>query len=56
MEAPKTDKTTFDPDLSPENERNKDAARERNLIYDRRGRVYRDADGCPVRDKFGQPL
>jgi hypothetical protein len=52
----KTPKPKFDPDLSPDNEANKEAAREHKLIFDRRAGVYRDPDGCPVRDKFGQPL
>jgi hypothetical protein len=51
-----TTKNSFDPDLSPGSEVNKDAARERGLAYDPEESVYRDEDGCPVLDEFGQPL
>jgi hypothetical protein len=27
-----------------------------HVHYDQQKQVYRDEDGCPVRDKFGQPL
>lgn len=43
-------------DFSPQHETNREAARVRRLRYDRRRKVYIDCDGCPVRDKFGQPL
>lgn len=46
----------LDPDLSPGSEHNRDAAREKGLSYDTARKVYRDSDGCPVRDRFGQPL
>jgi hypothetical protein len=46
----------FDPDVPWYEEHNRDAARARGLSYDRRSRVYRDEDGCPTLDKFGQPL
>lgn len=49
-------KASFDPDLSPLSEHNQDAAEERGLRYDRDEGVYRDDDGCPVLDEFGQPL
>ena len=49
-------KSNFDPDLSPHSEVNEDAARERGLRYDPAESVYRDEDGCPVLDRFGQPL
>jgi hypothetical protein len=49
-------KNSFDPDLSPDNEANRDAAEERRLRYDPAESVYRDEDGCPVLDEFGQPL
>jgi len=52
----KKHKTQFDPDFSPNHETNKDAAKERNLTYDRFSKVYRDSDGCPVLDRFGQSL
>jgi len=50
------DEKKFDPDLSPGSEHNRDVAKENHLIYDAVKRVYRDSDGCPVRDRFGQPL
>ena len=46
----------FDPDFSPCSEVNEDAAKERKLKYDPTESVYRDEDGCPVRDRFGQLL
>ena len=49
-------KSSFDPDLSPDNETNRDAAEERGLRYDPAESVYRDEDGCPVLDRFGQPI
>lgn len=56
-EKPKDEpKPAFDPDLSPENPQNKEAARARRLVYDRRARVYKDEDGCIIRDEFGQRL
>ena len=50
-----TTKNSFDPDLSPGSEVNKDAAGERGLAYDPEESVYRDEDGCPVLDEFGHP-
>jgi hypothetical protein len=46
----------FDPDLSPENPHNREAARQQHLRFDQRRGFYRDADGSLVRDRFGQPL
>jgi hypothetical protein len=46
----------FDPDFSPRADINKRAAKVRGLKYDPNTRQYKDADGCPVRDRFGQPL
>jgi hypothetical protein len=46
----------FDPDLSKEHPTNQEAAKVRNLRYSKRHRAYVDEDGCPRRDKFGQPL
>jgi hypothetical protein len=46
----------FDADLSPDNEKNRKAAKEQRLVFDRTKGVYRDADGCPRRDRYGQPL
>jgi hypothetical protein len=50
------DPRPFDPDLSPEHPDNRETARRQSLTYDPRHQVYRDSDGCPTRDKFGQPL
>lgn len=46
----------FDADLSPNHPTNREAARVRGLTYDPVGCVYRDSDGCPILDHFGQPL
>lgn len=46
----------FDPDLPPDGPHNQRAARVRGLKYDRDHHVYRDRDGLPARDRFGQPL
>ena len=46
----------FDPDVSLYNPYNRKVARLRNLFYDEDAEVYRDEDGCPVRDRFGQDL
>ena len=46
----------FDPDCPPDGPHNEHAARVRGLRYDRDARVYRDRDGLPVRDQFGQPI
>lgn len=46
----------FDADYLPSNPVNQEAARQRGWEYDPRERVYRDEDGCLIRDKFGQPL
>lgn len=43
----------IDPDLSPNNPMNKEAAGRLGWYFD--GRCYRDADG-PIADKYGQPL
>lgn len=44
----------FDPDFSPGHPVNRCAAEASGLRYDPVDRVYRDEDGCPVRDRFGQ--
>ena len=49
-------KRSFDPDLSPCNEANRDVAENRGLAYDHAEDACRDEDGCPVLDHFGQPL
>ena len=48
--------TNFDPDLSPSNPTNRQAAAQRGLRYDSRRRTYVDEDGCLIRDQFGQPF
>ena len=50
------DSLRFDPDVSPQNLHNREAAKRLGLSYDERVEVYRDEDGCIVLDKFGQPL
>lgn len=50
------DTPRFDPDLSPDNSYNKKVAHELGFRYDPKRKVYRDSDGCPVRDRFGQYL
>ncbi len=50
----KKEKTEFDPDYPPSNPQNKEAARDHGLKYDSKAEVYRDEDGCLIRDKFGQ--
>lgn len=46
----------FDPDLTPENVHNQNAAYKEGLHFDPKKRMYCDADGCLIRDRFGQPL
>lgn len=46
----------FDPDLPWTAETNRQAAKARGLVYDRKKKVYIDPDGCPILDGFGQPL
>jgi hypothetical protein len=46
----------FDADFSPDHETNKQAAKAHGLRFDRQRNVYVDSDGCPTRDRFGQPL
>lgn len=46
----------IDPSVPWHEEHNMEAARELGLIYDPRSRVYRDTDGCLIRDRFGQPF
>lgn len=48
--------TSFDPDLRPDSEHNRRAAEDRRLQYDPRERVYKDEDGCPRFDEYGQSL
>ncbi len=44
----------FNADLSPKADTNVIAAQARKWKFD--GAVYRDEDGCPMADEFGQPL
>ena len=44
----------FDSDLSPSDIRNKLAADARGLKYNPPQGAYLDADGCLIRDRFGQ--
>jgi hypothetical protein len=46
----------FDASSNPNSSMDREAANQRGLVYDSGERVYRDEDGCPVRDEFGQPL
>jgi hypothetical protein len=46
----------FDPDLSPEHETNKRAAKARRVRYDARRGFYVDDEGCLRYDRYGQPL
>lgn len=46
----------IDSDVPWYEEHNRDAARKLRVKYDKNGRVYRDSDGCPTLDEFGQPL
>ena len=52
----KVKEPSFDPDLSPRNEVNVQAAKIRGLRYDVRLGCYVDSDGCPRKDRFGQSL
>ena len=57
MEKTLKDKlTNFDPDFSPNNPVNIEAARQRGWSYDYRKEHYVDEYGYPVADKFGQDL
>ncbi len=49
-------KPDFDPDFSPQHIQNRNAAEAHDLTYDSRTRQYRDSEGFPVRDKYGQKL
>lgn len=49
-------KPGFDPDLHPLHPQNQAAAKARALTYDSKAKVYRDEDGCHIRDEFGQPM
>jgi hypothetical protein len=49
-------KKHFDPDFSPHHEINQEAAKDHGLKYDSKNKVYKDEDGCLIRDRFGQRL
>lgn len=46
----------FEPELPWYNVHNVNAANSRGLVYDDIRSVYVDEDGCPVRDRYGQPI
>jgi hypothetical protein len=50
------DAAGFDPDFSPFDGVNREAAAAHGLRSDPRQNLYVDEDGCPVRDRFGQAL
>mgnify|MGYP001561548144 CR=1 FL=1 len=56
--GPDTDrpKDEFDPDLRWDNPVNLRVAETRGLRYDPKSKYYKDADGCLVRDSYGQSL
>ena len=49
-------RSRFDAELGPNHEINQAAARSHGLTYDRGKRAFVDDEGCPVRDKYGQPV
>ena len=49
-------KANFDSDFGPDHPANRKAAEERGLVFDGENECYRDTDGCPILDRFGQPL
>lgn len=46
----------IDPDVPWDEEHNLDSAKKLDIIYDKKIKVYRDKEGCPVLDKYGQYL
>jgi hypothetical protein len=48
--------TEYDRDLSRDNPHNVEAAKRMGLKYDPKKESFVDYGGCPVRDKFFQPL
>ena len=56
QEKPEEPEPRIDPSTSPYTEHNLDAARRLRIRYHPRRRFYVDEDGCPTRDRFGQPL
>lgn len=44
----------FDPDSSPDNPINREAAEQRGLTFSYHNNNYVDEDGCLVRDRYGQ--
>ncbi len=49
-------KIEFDPDSGPDSVANQGAARAYGLRWNESSGSYEDRDGCPMRDRFGQPL
>ena len=56
LEKKVKDVPKIDPDLSPDNPMNKEAASKLGLSYDSKTQTYKDSDGYSVRDKYGQHL
>lgn len=54
MENDDSEKPAFDPDFSPKHPTNQKAATAHHLRFDEQKQSYVDADGCLVRDRFGQ--
>lgn len=52
----KKDKKEFDADFDPYHLVNREAAKDHELVFDPKVQQYVDVFGCPVRDRFGQPL
>lgn len=50
------EKVRIDPDIPWNEPHNLEAARKLGIQYDRKAKVYKDSDGCLVRDKYGQEL
>lgn len=55
-EGMKKDKKEFDADFDPYHLVNREAAKDHELVFDPKVQQYVDVFGCPVRDRFGQPL
>ena len=50
------EKPKIDPSIPWNEEHNLNVAKKLGVRYDIKRRVYRDNDGCPVLDKYGQSL
>lgn len=49
-------KVRIDPDVPWNEEHNLEAAEKLRVKYDKKAKVYKDSDGCPVLDRYGQEL